>query len=510
MASKQVDVVVIGGGLAGLAAALELKQAGARVVVIEQQHRLGGKVGTAETAVGSFPTGPVSFNGRVPAFWRLLKLLKLEDQVCKLHPNSSARFIVRDGQLQAIRPNPLSVLTTGALTWSDKWAMVKDLMSRSAPRVESKDPAQDSAHFVGQSFNPSARRRNSADARSERFRKRSIFFGFRDARALEHADPTAAVNSCYDESLDAFLVRRFGRDAVDHFFAAVFTGIFAGDLRRLSAAACMPALVAAEREYGSVVRGLLSSMRRSEAGTRPGLYTLPAGLGAIGERAASQLDTRLGCVVTQIARTGTALCVRTSSQGALIADSVVLAVEAFAAAKLLQPLAPEAAKYLASFQYAPITLVQWAEASPGDSRLPLGFGYLAAPVEQCFALGTLFIADLLGESPRRFSTFIGGALTPERAAKSDEELILGVAEDLHRLTGGTIGSVAGIVRWPTAVFQPAPGHLDTLDALTSALQGLPVALAGSYFGGAAMKDALASGFAAAESLTHRKIMGAVA
>lgn len=434
--AESVDTLIIGGGLAGLTAALDLRRAGRRVLVLEAGPALGGKAITCRTAHGDFPGGPTSFNGRHRPFWRLLDRLGLEAEVVRLHPRSGARYIVRDGKLQGLRPHPVSVLTTGALTLSDKWSMARDLL-----RTQRAQPAG-------------------------------------------------------DESLDAFLTRRFGRAAVDHFFAAVMTGIFAGDLKQLSAQACMPALVAAEKEYGSVLRGALRALGTVEPGTRVGLFTFPGGLGTIAERAATVVPHRLGAPVEAL---------RLSEDGVIAqaggveyrARTLVVATEAFEAARLLASAAPEAAQVLAGFSYAPVTLVQWVEATPGQSRLPEGFGYLAAPVERLFAMGTLFVGDLLGEAPRRFSTFVGGAMHPERAALSDGELAAGVASDLRALTGGALGPVANVQRWPRAVFQPPVGHAQALEAVRAGLGTLPVALAGSYLGGAAMKDSIASGFDAA-------------
>ena len=177
------EVIVIGGGLAGIAAACELQAAGREVLILERGETLGGKAGTRSTAFGDFPIGPTSFNGRNPVFWKLLRHLELEDRAVKLAPRSGARYIVRGGKLEAIHPNPLSVLTTGALSFGDKFSLARDFLS-----------SHRGAHGA-------------------------------------------------DESLDAFLERRFGRALVDHFFGAVMTGIFAGDLKKLSAASCMPALV---------------------------------------------------------------------------------------------------------------------------------------------------------------------------------------------------------------------------------------------------------------------------
>lgn len=440
----EFDVVVVGGGLAGIAAALELQGRGKKVLVVERSASLGGKAGTLMTPVGAFPTGPTSFNGRHPPFWRLLSLLGLESAVEPLAPSSQARMIVRGGALETIRPHPFSVLTTGALTLSDKFSLARD------------------------------------------------FFGGK------RAPPPGE-----DESLDAFLERRFGRALTDHFFAAVMTGIFAGDLKKLSAASCMPALVTAEKEYGSVLRGALAALKRTEEGARLGLYTFRRGFGVIGEAAAKKLTAWTGTDVVAVAPASGGVKVtlrREAVETVLHASQVVISAEAPIAGQLVAPWNEPAARILGGFAYAPIAMLQWAEATPGDSKLPSGFGYLSAPIEKTFALGTLFVGDLLGESPRRFSSFIGGGIAPERTTLSDEELLAGVTEDLKRLTGGVIGQFVGVTRWQRAVFQPEPGHLAQLEALKVAMAGSPVVLAGSYFGGAAMKDALASGFAAAESL----------
>ena len=71
----EVDVLVVGGGLAGLAAALEAQRQGRSVQVLERASRLGGKAGSTQLPSGLFPDGPVSFNGRAAVFWRFLELL---------------------------------------------------------------------------------------------------------------------------------------------------------------------------------------------------------------------------------------------------------------------------------------------------------------------------------------------------------------------------------------------------------------------------------------------------
>jgi oxygen-dependent protoporphyrinogen oxidase len=436
--AEALDVVIVGGGLSGISAALDLQRRGRKVLVIEAGPRLGGKVGSTHTHVGEFPEGPVSFNGGAPAFWNLFELLGLaEDDIVKLHPASAARYVVRDGRMCGLKPNPWSLMTTRALTWCDKVALIREYLVTKRPEA-----------------------------------------------------------GAADESLFTVLVRRFGVSLVEHFFSAVLSGVFAGDLKRLSAQSCLPAVVNAEKQHGSVLKGLLKASAVKAPGTRKGFFTLKGGLGVVGERAAQRLPCMVGTQVRTVAVESHRISVQVGHT-TVTARAMVLATPAHDAARLLMDSVPAAAKILHAFEYAPLTLVQWAERRPRESRLPFGFGYLCSPKENMFSLGALFLGDLLSQTPRRFSSFVGGALQPARAALSDEELVKGVTGELLKLTGGTFGELVNVVRWPRAVFQPPVGHASQLTVLHAALENLPIVLAGSHLGGAAMKDAISSGFAAA-------------
>lgn len=60
-----------------------------------------------------------------------------------------------------------------------------------------------------------------------------------------------------DESIGSFLTRRFGSALTDNVVSAVFHGIYAGDIYKLSARAIMPSLWAIERRSNSIIKGLL-------------------------------------------------------------------------------------------------------------------------------------------------------------------------------------------------------------------------------------------------------------
>lgn len=69
------DVIVIGGGVAGLAAAGALGRSGIRVILLEARGRLGGRVFTARPKGWDAPVelGPEFVHSGNEAFWRFLR-----------------------------------------------------------------------------------------------------------------------------------------------------------------------------------------------------------------------------------------------------------------------------------------------------------------------------------------------------------------------------------------------------------------------------------------------------
>ena len=68
------DVLIIGAGMAGLAAARVLAESGLRVLVLEARDRVGGRVYTERTAEGALIEHGAEFiHGRVPELWSLIE-----------------------------------------------------------------------------------------------------------------------------------------------------------------------------------------------------------------------------------------------------------------------------------------------------------------------------------------------------------------------------------------------------------------------------------------------------
>ena len=226
MSSSSPNVAVIGGGITGLATAFYLRKLrpNARITLFEGGSRLGGNIRTERREQFVVDAGPDSFIAGKPAALELCRELGLAGELIRPRPGARRVYVARDGRLQAVpeglvmgvptRLGPL--LRSGFLTLSGKLRMLAEA-------------------FIPRGFG-----RDSADLG--------------------------------DESIAAFMTRRFGKEAARRFVAPLLAGIYAGDADRLSMDATFPLLSALEQQHGSVTWGLLlaqlARVKGGSSGTR--------------------------------------------------------------------------------------------------------------------------------------------------------------------------------------------------------------------------------------------------
>lgn len=452
------DVIVIGGGIAGLTCAWQLRKAGAKTLLLERLPRPGGNVRTENDQGFLVEQGPHSFPGYSSHVWRLLVELDLESEVIAARPEASKRFVYRDGKLHVIPRGPFSFLATDLLSLRGKARLLMEPFVRGRPQI--------------------------------------------------------------DDSAEQFFIRRFGAEATRYLAVPFVSGVYAGDVAQLEARAAFPLFWRFEQESGSMILGACKYFWRrarkkdtlDPAGppTRNALYSFRSGLGRLVERISKIVGDAIvcDCAAQRIARHGGQWRVE-SPRGTWMADELVIAVPPPEAARLLEELWPEIAQQLREIVMAPVAVVHLGFDQETE-KVPAGFGFLIPRHYGMRSLGTVFTSRLFDarapEGVQLLSTFVGGILDPHAIQKSDAELEAIVRQDLTCILGiEATPCYRRILRHPCAIPQFTRGHLERITYVRQHLAAHPdLVLAGNYLTGVAMNEAVHSGYAAAANILNEQ------
>jgi oxygen-dependent protoporphyrinogen oxidase len=331
-----------------------------------------------------------------------------------------------------------------------------------------------------------------------------------------------------DESLAQFGRRHLGRMATEVLLDAVQTGIYAGDVERLSVAATFPPLVKLEREHRSLILGAIRTQKAQRkalpAGSGTGatggvasppklsgaLSTFEGGLQALIDALAAALGgtVRLGARVEALvpAEGGWRLTVHAQGRSAeLSAKQVVLAVPAHVATRLLRPLDAPLADQVAGIEYAPIAVVHLGFA-PGTTPPPDGFGFLVPSGEGRRLLGAIHASTTFpfrAEGGRvLYTCMVGGARRPDLVKLDEAALVALAREELRALAGvAAEPSFTEVIRWPAGIPQYNVGHQERVAAIDAALQRWPgLHLTGNAYKGIGLNDCIRNGALLADAL----------
>lgn len=481
-------VVVVGGGISGLAAAWELATSAppdTRVVVLDSAARPGGKLLTGSVGGQAVDLGPDAFVVRRPEALTLCSELGLETEL--VAPGSRRAFVWARRRL---RPMPAG-LALGVPT-------------RLGPLARSGICSP-----VGL---------------------------VRPALDLVRPALGSRPGTVEDRPVGA-LVRRLGPQVTHRLVGPLVGGIHAGDVGTMSAAAVFPSLLDASRRPGSLMRSLRGVAPRAEASDAPIFLTVRGGLGRLVDRLARSLeergvDIRTGTEARALERATAAAgpssgsphtedtWIVRSDGPAVMADGIVLAVPAAAARDLLRPHARTAADILAAMAYASVAIVTMRFAAGAVEGALDGTGFLV-PVDGRAAAGPLITActwlsskwphlDRPGEVLLRAS--VGRYGDDRHASMADDDVVARCHAELGTIMGVRRPPLEAIVtRWPESFPQYTVGHLERVAALEAAAASLPsVALAGAALHGVGIPACIGSGRRAARLVAHRLGMTAAA
>lgn len=474
---SQTRIAIIGGGIAGLAAAYELQKARAagepvEYTLFESRPAVGGVLASEIVDGAVIEKGPDSFISEKPAAAELCRELGIGDQLIPSNDAARKTWIVVHNRLVPLPDGLMFLIPT-------------KLVPTALTRL----------------FSLSTKIR----------------------MALELLHPPRPSEQ--DESVAALVERHFGAEAVDRLADPLLSGIYGGDAAQLSAQTVLPRLVEMERKYGSLTRGMLAahqqiaskaktSSKTPNRGAVPAIFTaLRGGMQQMVDAIVARLDPaciRTGTIVNAIQKTANGWRI-TAGSGSEEFDAVIMATPAWVAGGLLRGVDAKLGDELSAIPYSSSITINLVYDEAKLGALPEGFGFIVPASERRAMLACTFAhRKFLGRTPPGkavFRCFLGGMNNESLLGESDENLVAAVRRELAQILGAkVIGPAAEpeyvqVSRWRRAMAQYAVGHKDRMVRVNARLAGLPgLRLAGNAYDGIGVPDCIRLGRKAAKEL----------
>lgn len=451
--TRHVPALVVGGGISGLVCAYTLRKAGIDAQLVEACPRPGGVISSEARDGFLLERGPQSFSGTIQ-LRHLCADLGISDHVLYAPPRAP-RYVLIDGKLRPVPLSPPAFFMSSLINGSTKWVLVRDIIGKSIP-------------------------------------------------------PDG------DESVAAFVRRKFSPQLLDRLVGPFVSGIYAGDPERLSVRSAFPQLYEAEKAAGSIIRGMFR-LAKARKGPRehPSLLAFREGNETLVRALANKLGTAL---LTQTSVTGIScqkdgsFDVRLESHGgdeSVSTRSLILATPTDVTGRLLSRLDSSFETLLSSIDYAPVAVVSLGYRKKDVGHSLNGFGFLVPRSARLRVLGSVWNSSLFpGRAPEGqalLTSFVGGATDPAAAMLQPQELVSLIHSEISPLLSITGEPVfSNVTIWPRALPQYNLGHagcLARIEQLRAQFPGLW--LAGNYLRGPAIGSCVDQALAVAEQVRER-------
>lgn len=437
------EILILGAGVSGLCTAFHAARHFGQdaVTVLEADDVAGGTARTEHIDGFTCEWGPNGFLDREPKTLEWIDSLGLRDRLVRVDKASAHRFIVKNGRLHEVKPPP-GFLFSSLLSVRGRARLLCE------PLI----------------------------------------------RAKRDDGP---------ESIWEFAARRIGREAADMMVTPMVSGIFGGDAKQLSLEHCFPRMAEMERNHGGLFKAM-RAMRKSGSSAMGPVGTLSSfreGIGLVAETAAAALTGRIrfGVRATEIrARRGGGYDVQTAAGDAYTARIVVVAIPAFVAASICEPLDTRLSGALQGIAYAGLTVLCTGFRRDQVHHDLNGFGFLVPRVEERRVLGCLWDSSLFpNRAPQGYVLFrsmFGGFTDPEAVGLSEGDLLGYFDREVRPLLRAEgAPELVRVFRHVRGIPQFLLGHGTRLRAVEAAEEHFPGLLfAGNAYRGIGLNDCVLS------------------
>lgn len=441
--------------------AYALRKAGVDAQIVEAGPRPGGMIRSERRDGYLLELGPQSFSSTAQIL-ELCRELRIEDQLMDAPPRAP-RFVLIHGELRAVPLSPPAFFASSLLGAGTKWRILRDVFGRSAP-------------------------------------------------------PEGG-----DESVAAFVRRKFSEELLDKLVGPFVSGIYAGDAEKLKLRAAFPQLYEAERSSGSIVRGMIRAAKsKPKPRHKPTLQTFRDGnetlVKALAASLGSALRTETSITDISLEDSASASSAERKIQVALSAgkstervtpDTLILATPSNVSADLLRPLAADVAVALNQIEYARVAVVSLGYAKPAIARNLDGFGFLIPRSEKIRTLGTVWNSSLFPDRAPAdhvlLTSFAGGATDPGITEYPAEQISSIVHGELARILKiQSAPSFSNVTVYSRALPQYNVGHTERVAAIRALTAKFPdIFLTGNYFSGPAIGSCVENALSVAEAVLAR-------
>lgn len=449
-------VVILGAGISGLSLAWFLKKrfAELKITIIEKTSTAGGWIQTINHDGFLFEKGPRSIRSKGVAqkTLELIEELSLQDQVIAASPVAKTRYLWSHGKLRSLPQGLFSFFTS-----STTRHLVKAFLQ----------------------------------------------------------EPFVAKGNENDESIASFISRRLGKQVADELIDPVVSGIFAGDIDRLSMRACFPNMHSWEKQHGSIVKGAIFGGKK-ESAINPSpfvkqmdkvpIFSFLGGVQTLTDGLASQLTSHIlfSTKVKSLSKLSSGVEIATEDGKKIQADHLFSTVPAHFLGRYLEDIDGELSALLRQIEATTVAAVHLGYRH--SVLKEKGFGYLIPSREKEKILGVVFDSSVFPQqssSPdeTRLTVMIGGAhenIESIVEEELEERAIQGVRKHLNI-------QVDPDVVLTTVAKQAIPqyhvGHLERLRKIKELLgKKHPwLTIIGNFFEGVSVNECIMKGHQVAKS-----------